>query len=80
MTNFLRLLSVIYLMLVWLPLGSLLLGLQFPGMTALQDAGATEIAFIICLALSIVAVAPFVMSNENPSGGHSDYGTSGRET
>jgi len=61
MTNFLRLLSVIYLMLVWLPLGSLFLGLQFPGMTALQDAGATEIAFIICLALSIVAVAPFVI-------------------
>ena len=61
MTNFLRLLSVIYLILVWLPLGSLFLGLQFPGMTALQDAGATEIAFIICLALSIVAVAPFVI-------------------
>jgi len=61
MTNFLRLLSVIYLILVWLPLGSLFLGLQFPGMTALQDAGATEIALIICLALSIVAVAPFVI-------------------
>ena len=80
MTNFLRILSIVYLALVWLPLGSLVLGLQFPGMAALQDAGAMEVAFIICLALSIVAVAPFIMSDEVPPGRSSDYGASGRET
>ena len=80
MTNFLRLLSVIYLLLVWLPLGSLFLGLEFPAMTALRDAGTTEIAIIICLALSIIAVAPFIMSDEVPPARSSDYGTSGRET
>ena len=47
MLNFLRLLSIVYLLLVWLPLGALYLGFQIPGMTALQDADAIEVALFV---------------------------------
>ena len=64
MASFLKFVSTVYLILLWLPLGLSLFGVQFPGMTALQEAGAKELAFIFCLALSILAVPLFTVSNQ----------------